>query len=127
MKKTTQKQEMKKEEMITFLKSKNLIVSESASDYVLKKQVSDFARDFDIRLNEEEISSLSKNSKIVVMREYYLTFEIVKTDNDYTINVLNDFSVFEPKLKELSKRKQLEEENASLREMIKQLQSQVKA
>lgn len=127
MKKETKKQELTRNEMLEILKSNNLVVSESVSDYVLKKQVNEFSKSFDIRLNEEELTSLNANSKIVVMREYYLTFEIVKNENEYDINVLNEFSIFAPKEKEISKRKQLEEENAQLKEMIKQLQAQVKA
>ena len=123
----TTKKEFTREELLNFLKNKNVIINNNISDYVLKKQVNDFNRNFEIKLNEEEMASLNESAKIVVMRECYITLEITKKDGVYNVDIKNNFSVFEPKEKELNKRKQLEEENAQLKEMIKQLQAKVKA
>lgn len=127
MKKTTQKQEFNRKEVIEELRKNNVIINDNISDYVLKKQANDFGRNFEIRLNDDELTSLNDSAKIVVMRECFLTLEITKNEGVYNINVVNDFSVFEPKQKEVSKRKQLEQENEYLKEMIKQLQAKVKA
>ena len=126
MKKTTQKQEIMKE-LERLSASENLVFSPELSDFNLNKIYSNYKQCVNVRLNDNETTALNKTNKIVLVRECILTFEIVKTENSVSVKCLNDFSVFTPKEKEISKRRQLEEENATLREMIKMLQSQVKA
>lgn len=128
MKKTTNKQQILKE-LENLSASENLVFSPELSDFNINKIFTNYKQDVCIRLNEHETKALNEKKQIVLVRECVLTFEISKEENEVNVKCLNNFGAFEKveKVALLSEKKRLQDENAYLKEMIKQLQAKVKA